>query len=93
MSQTNKAFSGLPNIDEVRLGEKLTAAMLSSTKENMPGPIEQRLRTGPETPLPSCVDFAIYPLGTTVPFSQYIKKVEEILKQLETVSNIHIRFV
>lgn len=40
------------------------------------------MRTGPETPLACCVDFAIYPLGTSTPYSKFIARVEEILKQL-----------
>ncbi|KAI8362475.1 hypothetical protein B0O80DRAFT_421985 [Mortierella sp. GBAus27b] len=47
------------------------------------------MRTGPETPLPCSADFAIYPLGSTVPFSKYIAKVEEILKQLELKYKVH----
>ncbi|KAK3814102.1 MAG: YkoF-like protein [Benniella sp.] len=50
---------------------------------------EQRMRTGPETPLPCIADFAIYPIGTTIPFSQVIDKVEAILKQLGLKYNIH----
>lgn len=57
------------------LTEKLSEATLSDQAE-------QRMRTGPETPLPCVADFAIYPIGTTAPFSQFIDKVEGILKQL-----------
>jgi hypothetical protein len=57
------------------LAEKLSGATLSEQSE-------QRMRTGPETPLPCIADFAIYPIGTTIPFSEVIDKVEAILKQL-----------
>ncbi|KAI7820509.1 hypothetical protein BC939DRAFT_457536 [Gamsiella multidivaricata] len=51
--------------------------------------LEQKMRTGPETPLPCCVDFAIYPLGSTKHFSEYIDQVEAILKQLGLKYKVH----
>lgn len=31
--------------------------------------------------LPCCIDFAVYPIGTTVPFSDLIDTIEEVLKK------------
>ncbi|KAF9955869.1 hypothetical protein BGZ72_003316 [Mortierella alpina] len=41
---------------------------------------EEGLPSKTETTLECCADFAIYPLGTTVPFSTYIDEVEKVLK-------------
>ncbi|KAF8933989.1 hypothetical protein EDD21DRAFT_391959 [Dissophora ornata] len=40
-------------------------------------------------PLPCCVDFAVYPLGTTVSFEKYIEQVETVLKQLGLTYHVH----
>ncbi|KAF9183406.1 hypothetical protein BGZ51_001544 [Haplosporangium sp. Z 767] len=34
-----------------------------------------------ESTLNCCVDFALYPLGTDIPFSSFIDKVEKVLKR------------
>lgn len=34
-----------------------------------------------EVDLPCCIDFAVYPIGTTVPFSDLIDAIEEVLKK------------
>jgi hypothetical protein len=63
------------DVEKERLAEKFCGASLSSTSE-------QKMRTGPEAPLYCSVDFAIYPLGTTIPYSKYIDQVELVLKEL-----------
>ncbi|KAI1294257.1 hypothetical protein EDD11_008202 [Mortierella claussenii] len=45
--------------------------------------------SGPDVPLNCRVDFAIYPLGTTTPFSDYIDKVEQILKECGLQYKVH----
>ncbi|KAF9374358.1 hypothetical protein CPB97_012144 [Podila verticillata] len=42
-----------------------------------------------EVGLPCCIDFAVYPIGTTVPFSDLIDAIEEVLKKCGIEYAIH----
>ncbi|KAG0079454.1 hypothetical protein BGZ93_006474 [Podila epicladia] len=39
--------------------------------------------------LPCCADFAVYPIGTTVPFSDLIDVIEQVLKKCNIEYSIH----
>ncbi|CAO3567292.1 unnamed protein product [Mortierella alpina] len=50
---------------------------------------EEGLPRSTESTLQCCADFALYPLGTSLPFSSFIEQVERVLKQSGLEYNVH----
>lgn len=81
------ASSPLTDVTEHEaLGQKLSGVSLgtSDTQQTSQQPQEAREEMLPrksESTLECCADFALYPLGTTIPFVSFIDEVERVLKK------------
>ncbi len=81
-------LTDVTDIEHEALGQKLSADSLEAADEQQTRQAqeekqahEERLPSKTESTLECCADFALYPLGTTIPFSNYIDEVEKVLKQ------------
>ncbi|KAF9943733.1 hypothetical protein BGZ70_005500, partial [Mortierella alpina] len=90
--QGQMASSPLTNMSDIEheaaLSQKLSGTSLESKNEQQNRQAQEE-KTSREEGLPSktestlecCADFALYPLGTSLPFSSFIEQVEKVLKQ------------
>ncbi|KAF9569908.1 hypothetical protein EC968_002433 [Mortierella alpina] len=87
----------MTNIQQEALGEKLSGVSLGVSADELQTKKFQEEKQAREKGLPSkiettldcCADFALYPLGTTIPFSSYIDEVERVLKQCGLEYKVH----
>ncbi|KAG0198105.1 hypothetical protein BGX28_008421 [Mortierella sp. GBA30] len=81
----NRELSGMAPEEEQRLKDQQHAEQYHREKIMR----EHGLPSKTESTLPTCVDFALYPLGTTIPFHSYISEVEKVLKRCGLDYKVH----
>ncbi|KAF9980920.1 hypothetical protein BGZ75_007811, partial [Mortierella antarctica] len=89
-------LTDVTDIQQETLGQKLSEVSLGTPDEPQTRQSreekqahEERLPSKTESTLECCADFALYPLGTTIPFSTYIDEVEKVLKHCGLEYKVH----